>query len=85
MSNNQIIEIKKDVNIDFIKDFFRQFPEEKMGRKNFLEKEKFIMKEKIYFELFCKANKENAKAIGNIKEKYKNKKLSVRAILYDNK
>ena len=43
MPRYQNIKIIKKVSIKIVEDFFKSFPEEKRGRKNFKNKEKEIM------------------------------------------
>tara|TARA_Y200000002_G_scaffold77634_1_gene61139 strand:- start:14 stop:322 length:309 start_codon:yes stop_codon:yes gene_type:complete len=63
-----VIFIKK-YNIDTVKSFFKEFPEEKRGRKKFKEKEILNQKALIYEEIFQKALKIKSTCIGSIKEK----------------
>ena len=62
-----------------IEDFFKNFPEEKQGRKNFKNKEVQNIKFLMYKKIFEKGIKINADCIGNIKEKssFKNIKITV--------
>ena len=56
-------------SIKMIEDFFKKFPEEKQGRKNFKDKEVQNIKILIYGKILEKGNKIKADCIGNIKEK----------------
>ena len=49
-------------------DFFKEYPEEKRGRKNFKKKEVQNVKALIYEEIFQKAIAIKADCIGSIKE-----------------
>ena len=59
----------KKYDLKIIDNFFKQFPEERRGRKRFKEKEILNVKTLIYEEILRKAFKINAECIGSIKEK----------------
>ena len=82
MRRYQNVKIIKKVSIKIVEDFFKSFPEEKRGRKNFKNKEKEIMSLIAYNELIKKANKVKSDCIGNIKEKLISEKLEVTASFY---
>ena len=60
-----------------VNDFFKEFPEEKRGRKNFKKKEIQNIKALIYEEIFQKAIQIKADCIGSIKEKVLNDKIMI--------
>ena len=82
---SKFILIKKYENISFqqrysigiINDFFRKFPEEKQGRKNFKNKEIQNVKLLIYEKIIKKGDKIKADCIGNIKEKTSLKNITI--------
>ena len=67
----------KKYSIKLIEDFFRKFPEEKQGRKNFKEKEVQNVKLLIYGKILEKGKKIKADCIGNIKEKISPSNISI--------
>jgi len=72
----KFVVIKKYENVSFqqkysikiIEDFFKRFPEEKQGRRNFKDKEVQNVKLLIYEKMLKKGKKIKADCIGNIKE-----------------
>jgi len=56
-------------SIKLLEDFFKKFPEERRGRKNFKEKEIQNVKLLIYEKILKKGDKIKADCVGNIKEK----------------
>ena len=69
MKRFQNIEFKKKYSIRVLNRFFKEFPEEKRGRKRFKEKEIQNVMHLIYEEIFQKGIKIKADCIGSIKEK----------------
>ena len=77
--------LKRYQNITFIKkyslnivyDFFKEYPEEKRGRKNFKKKEVQNVKALIYEEIFQKAIAIKADCIGSIKENVSKEKIMI--------
>ena len=69
MKRFQNVEFKKRYSIEVLERFFREFPEEKRGRKKFKEKEIQNVKHLIYEEIFQKGMKIKADCVGSIKEK----------------
>ena len=69
MRRYQNVEFKQKYSIKLLKNFFKEFPEERRGRKNFLEKENQNVKHLLYEKIFKKGIKINADCIGSIKEK----------------
>ena len=64
-------------SIKMIEYFFKKFPEEKQGRKNFKEKEVQNVKLLIYGKILEKGKKIKADCIGNIKEKISSSNISI--------
>ena len=56
-------------SIKLLEEFFKIFPEEKQGRKNFKEKEIQNVKLLIYEKILKKGDEIKADCVGNIKEK----------------
>ncbi len=77
--------LKRYQNITFIKkyslnivyDFFKEYPEEKRGRKNFKKKEIQNVKALIYEDIFNKAIAIKANCIGSIKENVSKEKIMI--------
>lgn len=67
----------KGYSLNMVNDFFKEFPEEKRGRKNFKKKEIQNIKALIYEEIFQKAIQIKADCIGSIKEKVLNDKIMI--------
>ena len=65
----QNVEFKKKYSIELLERFFREFPEEKRGRKKFKDKEIQNIKHLIYENIFRKGIKIKADCIGLIREK----------------
>ena len=73
----QNVKFIKIYKIDVIKGFFKKFPEERRGRKNFKEKEIINQKALIYEEIFQKALSINSKCIGSIKERVSKNEIKI--------
>ncbi len=69
MKRYQNVEFKKKYSIKLLERFFKEFPEEKRGRKKFKEKEIQNAKYLIYENIFQKGIKIKADCIGLIREK----------------
>ena len=72
---NKIFTKKYSLNI--LNEFFKEFTEEKRGRKNFKRKEILNIKALIYEEIFQKAILIKADCIGSIKESISNDKIMI--------
>ena len=68
MKRYRNISFQQKYSIKVIEDFFKNFPEEKQGRKNFKDKEVQNVKLLLYGKILQKGNKIKADCIGNIKE-----------------
>ena len=69
MTKYQNMVFEKPYSLEILMDFFKQFPEEKRGRKKFKQKEIQNTKLLIYEEIIKKAYKIKATCIGRIKER----------------
>ena len=67
----------KKYSLDIVYDFFKEYPEEKRGRKNFKIKEVQNVKALIYEEIFQKAIAIKADCIGSIKENVSKEKIMI--------
>ena len=76
------IKIIKKVSTKLTDDFFKEFPEEKRGRKSFKSKEKEIMTLIAYDELLGKCIKAKCDCIGNMKESLDGEKLEITASFF---
>ena len=67
----------KKYSLNIVYDFFKEYPEEKRGRKNFKKKEVQNVKALIYEEIFQKAIAIKANCIGSIKENVSKEKIMI--------
>ena len=77
MKKYENVSFQQNYSIKIIKDFFRKFPEEKQGRKNFKDKEIQNIKLLMYEKIIKKGHKIKADCIGNIKEKTTLKNITI--------
>ena len=84
MKRFQNIEFKKRFSIKVLNRFFKEFPEEKRGRKKFKEKEIQNIKHLIYEEIFQKGIKIKADCIGSIKEKVDKDLITIKVSFFKN-
>ena len=84
MKRFQNIEFKKKYSIKVLDRFFKEFPEEKRGRKKFKEKEIQNIKHLIYEEIFQKGIKIKADCIGSIKEKVDKDLITIKVSFFKN-
>ena len=82
MKRYQNVEFKKKYTIKLIEKFFKEFPEEKRGRKKFKEKEIQNIKHLIYEKIFQKGIKINADCIGSIKENVDKELITIKASFF---
>ena len=73
----QQIEFKKKINIKLIQDFFKVFPEEKRGRKNFKNKEILNVKSILYNQIIKKGLKIKADCLHTISENLTNDEITI--------
>ena len=69
MKRYEKLTFKQKYSIELITNFFKNFPEEKRGRKNFRGKEIQNTKMLIYEKILQKGLKIGADCVGSIKEK----------------
>ena len=84
MKRYENISFQQKYSIKIITDFFKKFPEEKQGRKNFKEKEIQNVKLLIYEKIFKKGKKIKADCIGNIKERTSPEKITITLSYFKN-
>ena len=77
MQKYENVSFQHKYSIKIIEDFFRKFPEEKQGRKNFKDKEIQNVKLLIYEKIIKKGDKVKADCIGNIKEKLSTNNITI--------
>ena len=77
MRRYQDVPFQQKYSIRILEDFFKKFPEEKQGRKNFKEKEIQNVKLLIYEKIFKKGEKIKADCVGNIREKTSPKNITI--------
>ena len=82
MKRYQNVEFRQKYSIKLIENFFKEFPEEKRGRKKFKEKEIQNIKHLIYDKIFQKGIKINADCIGSIKEKVDKELITIKVSFY---
>ena len=75
------IQFKQKYSIRLIEEFFKRYPEERRGRKNFREKEIQNTKILIYEKILQKGLKIKADCVGCIKEKV-DKELIIITVTY---
>ena len=68
---------QQNYSITILEDYFKKFPEEKQGRKNFKEKEIQNVKLLIYEKIFKKGERIKADCVGNIIEKTSPKNITI--------
>tara|TARA_B100000963_G_C22512154_1_gene618882 strand:+ start:719 stop:1027 length:309 start_codon:yes stop_codon:yes gene_type:complete len=82
MKRYQNVEFKKKYSLKLLDQFFKEFPEEKRGRKRFKDKEIRNVIHLIYDEIFQKGIKIKADCIGLIKEKIDKELITVKVSFY---
>ena len=84
MKRYQNVEFKQRYSIKLLERFFKEYPEEKRGRKKFKDKEIQNIKQLIYDRIFEKGNKINADCIGQIKEKVDKELIIIKVSYFKN-
>ena len=84
MKRYQNVEFKQKYSIKLLEKFFKEYPEEKRGRKKFKVKEIQNIKQLIYDKIFEKGNKINADCIGQIKEKVDKELIIIKVSYFKN-
>ena len=82
MKRYQNVDFKKKYSLKLLEQFFKEFPEEKRGRKRFKDKEIRNVIHLIYDEIFQKGIKIKADCIGLIKEKIDKELITVKVSFY---
>ena len=77
MKRYENVSFQQKYSIKIITNFFKKFPEEKQGRKNFKDKEIQNVKLLIYEKIIKKGDKIKADCIGNIKEKTTSENITI--------
>ena len=77
MKRYENVPFQQKYSIRILEDFFKKFPEERQGRKNFKEKEIQNVKLLIYEKIFKKGENIKADCVGNIREKTSPKNISI--------
>ena len=77
MKKYENVSFQQNYSIEMVEDFFKKFPEEKQGRKNFKDKEIQNIKLLIYEKIIKKGHKIKADCIGIIKEKTSQKNITI--------
>ena len=72
------VSFQQKYSIKIIEDFFKKFPEERQGRKNFKDKEIHNVKLLIYSRILKKGRVIKADCIGNIKEQVSPKTIKIK-------
>ena len=78
----QNVEFKRKYSIKLLEKFFKEFPEEKRGRKRFKDKEIQNVKYLIYDEIFQRGIKIKADCIGLIKEKVEKELVTIKVSFF---
>ena len=82
MKRYQNVDFKKKYSLKLLEQFFKEFPEEKRGRKRFKDKEIQNVIHLIYDEIFQKGIKIKADCIGLIKEKIDKELITITVSFY---
>ena len=77
MKRYENVLFQQKYSVKIVENFFKQFPEERQGRKKFKDKEIQNVKLLIYEKIIKKGDKIKADCIGNIKEKISPKSISI--------
>ena len=82
MKRYQNVEFKKKYSTGLLERFFKEFPEEKRGRKKFKDKEIQNAKHLIYENIFQKGIEIKADCIGLIKEKVDRELITIKVSFF---
>tara|TARA_Y100000996_G_scaffold361137_1_gene303898 strand:- start:2327 stop:2635 length:309 start_codon:yes stop_codon:yes gene_type:complete len=82
MKKYQNIEFRQKFSIKLIENYFKEYPEEKRGRKRFKQKEIQNIKHLIYEKILQKGIKVNADCIGSIKEKVEKELITIKVSFF---
>ena len=78
----QNVEFKKKYSIELLERFFKDFPEEKRGRRKFRDKEIQNVKHLLYEKIFQKGKGIKADCIGLIKEKVDKELITIKVSFF---
>ena len=82
MKRYQNVEFKSKYSIELLQQFFKQFPEEKRGRRKFKDKEIQNVKHLLYERIFQKGISIKADCIGLIKEKVDKELITIKVSFF---
>ncbi len=82
MKRYQNVEFKSKYSIEILLKFFKEFPEEKRGRKKFRDKEIQNVKHLLYEKIFQKGISIKADCIGLIKEKVDKELITIKVSFF---
>ena len=82
MKRYKNVEFNSKYSIELLNKFFKEFPEEKRGRRKFRDKEIQNIKHLIYEKIFQKALKIKADCIGLIKEKVDKELITIKVSFF---
>tara|TARA_B100000963_G_C22384083_1_gene561421 strand:+ start:294 stop:602 length:309 start_codon:yes stop_codon:yes gene_type:complete len=82
MKRYQNVEFKKKYSTKLLETFFKEYPEEKRGRKKFREKEIQNVTHLIYENIFQRATKIKADCIGSINEKVDKASITIKVSFF---
>ena len=82
MKRYKNVEFKSKYSIELLQHFFKQFPEEKRGRRKFKDKEIQNVKHLLYERIFQKGISIKADCIGLIKEKVDKELITIKVSFF---
>ena len=82
MKRYQNVEFKSKFSIELLNKFFKEFPEEKRGRRKFRDKEIQNVKHLLYEKIFQKGISIKADCIGLIKEKVDKELITIKVSFF---
>ena len=82
MKRYQNVEFKSKYSIETLLKFFKEFPEEKRGRRKFRDKEIQNVKHLLYEKIFQKGISIKADCIGLIKEKVDKELITIKVSFF---
>ena len=82
MKRYKDVEFKSKYSIELLQKFFKEFPEEKRGRRKFRGKEIQNIKHLIYERIFQKGIKIKADCIGLIREKVDKELITIKVSFF---
>ncbi len=82
MKRYKNVEFKSKYSIELLQQFFKQFPEEKRGRRKFKDKEIQNVKHLLYEKIFQKGISIKADCIGLIKEKVDKELITIKVSFF---